>query len=70
VWPLLCRTPPGLAIRGSTCPGRRKLAGVDCAFARVRTVCALSCADIPVVTRLVAIESTITESTVTVYAVR
>jgi len=63
VCPARTRTPPCLARKGTTCPGRVKSEAIEASRARVRIVWARSAALIPVVTPSAA-------STVTVYAVR
>ena len=50
VWPARVSTPPGCAIRGKMCPGWRRSSGRAFGATAVLTVCARSCAEIPVVT--------------------
>ena len=50
VWPALVRTPPGCDISGNICPGLDISFDVASGITAVRIVCALSYADMPVVT--------------------
>ena len=49
VWPALFRTPPGIALKGKTCPGLLKSSALVSSETTVLMVSALSLADIPVV---------------------
>ena len=50
VCPARVSTPPGCAITGKMCPGCRRSSGRALGFTAVMTVCARSCAEMPVVT--------------------
>ena len=50
VCPARVSTPPGCAITGKMCPGCRRSSGRAFGFTAVMTVCARSCAEMPVVT--------------------
>ncbi len=59
VCPALCNTPPGLALRGKTCPGLEMSSGFIFGSIAVCIVFALSAADMPVVTPFLASMETV-----------
>src|SRR5215211_4103574 len=50
VWPARCRTPPGRARKGKTCPGMTRSSGPVASSTAIRQVCARSAAEMPVET--------------------